>query len=413
MAIRQLPHPSNPDQLKHQAKDLLRNLQRGEPDAVAEFAERHPREIPPSEAKLADAQLVIARTYGVPSWPRLMVACEMINAIHGDDVEAVRHLVLDNPALLHEQANGRPTSNWGPPMSYAANLGRDRVIRMLADMGAEDLQHAFVRACLQGKVETARWLLSRGAVLERDSVVGSCETQNADGLKMLLDLGAEISDEHGNRLPPVALLLETYSRNPDGKHRCLELMAEHGIELPDTPTMALHRGRIDLLEEHLERDPELLSRCFSHGEIYPAELACHADESLALHGSPLDGTTLLHMCVDFDEMDIARWLFEKGADVNATATVDANGFGGHTAMFGCVVSQPYRVGRRKDDAFARLLLEHGADLSVRATLSKRLRFVDDESEHEYRDVTALEWGERFHDQDWVSKPVMRLLRERV
>ncbi|MEM6393225.1 MAG: ankyrin repeat domain-containing protein [Planctomycetota bacterium] len=413
MAKRQLPHPPNLDQLKHRAKDLLRGVHRGEPESLAEFVELHPRAVPPAEAKLSDAQLVIARGYGVPSWPRLVLACRMIAAIHRDDPEAVRELIREHPDLLHEQANGRPTSNWGPPMSYAANLGRDRVIQMLADLGAEDVQHAFVRACLQGRVETARWLLGRGAVLDRDIVVGSCETQNADGLKMLLDLGAEISDAHGNRLLPVALLLETYCRNPDGKHRCLELMAEHGIDLPDTPTMALHRGRIDLLEKHLAEDPGLLARRFTHQELYPPELACHEDESLALHGSPLHNTTLLHMCVDFDEMEIAEWLLERGAEVNAKARVDAEGYGGHTALFGCVVSQPYRVGRRKDDSFARLLLDHGADTAVRATLPKRLRFVPDESLHIYRGVTALEFGEQFHNQDWVSPAVMGLLRQRV
>ena len=59
-----------------------------------------------------------------------------------------------------------------------------------------------------------------------------------------------------------------------------------------------------------------------------------------------------------------------------------------------------------------LLLDHGADPNVRASLRKRLRFVADESMHEYRDVTPLAWGGRFHDQDWVSKPVMRLIAER-
>ena len=32
--------------------------------------------------------------------------------------------------------------------------------------------------------------------------------------------------------------------------------------------------------------------------------------------------------------------------------------------------------------------------------------------HEYRDVTPLSWGERFHDQGFVSKPAMRLIAER-
>ena len=53
-----------------------------------------------------------------------------------------------------------------------------------------------------------------------------------------------------------------------------------------------------------------------------------------------------------------------------------------------------------------------ADPNVRASLRKQLRGVDDETEHEYRDVTALGWGERFHDQHFVSRPAMRLIGER-
>jgi hypothetical protein len=40
----------------------------------------------------------------------------------------------------------------------------------------------------------------------------------------------------------------------------------------------------------------------------------HADHSLALHGTPIAGGTLLHPCVDFDEMDLARWLIDRGAE---------------------------------------------------------------------------------------------------
>jgi len=209
------------------------------------------------------------------------------------------------------------------------------------------------------------------------------------------------------------MVLETYGRHPQGKHECLDIFAANGIDLPDTPPMALHRGRIDLLEAHLQRDPALFARTFPHVAIYPPELGCHADPRLALHGAPLDGTTLLHMAVDYDEVAIIRWMLEHRADVNARAAVDEEGFGGHTAIFGCVVSQPFRVGTRRDDEVARLLLDAGADLTVRASLRKELRFVDDETLHEYRDVTPLEWGERFHDHDWVSAPVMAMLRERM
>jgi ankyrin repeat protein len=208
------------------------------------------------------------------------------------------------------------------------------------------------------------------------------------------------------------LLLQTYSRWPKGKHECLELLAVRGIHLPDTSAMAVHRGRIDLLEIHLRRDPDLLTRTFSHEEIYPPELGCSADHSLALHGTPLAGTTLLHLCVDFDEIEIARWLIAHGMNVNAKAAVDSDGFGGHTALFGCVISQPYRCGLQQDAAFARLLLDHGADPNAHASLRKRFRFVRDESMHEYRDVTPLSWGERFYDQDWVNRAAMRVMAER-
>jgi hypothetical protein len=105
-------------------------------------------------------------------------------------------------------------------------------------------------------------------------------------------------------------------------------------------------------------------------------------------------------------------IWPHGADVNGRAVVDADGFGGHTALFGCVVSQPYRVGLRTDDAFARLLLDHGADPNVRASLRKRLRYVPDETMHEYPDVTPVAWGEQFHDRDWVSPSALRLIAER-
>jgi ankyrin repeat protein len=224
-----------------------------------------------------------------------------------------------------------------------------------------------------------------------------------------MELGARIEDEHGEPLAPLALVLETYSRDPGGKHACLELLAESGTELPDTPTLALHRGRVDLLERLLARDPSLLTRTFTHDEIFPRALGCHRDETLALHGTPLAGGTLLHLAVDYDELELARWLLAKGADPNTRAALDSQGFGGHTALFGCVVSQPHRVGRRHDDAFARLLLEHGATKNLRASLRKRLRFAGDETWHAYHDVTPLEWGQRFHGREWVNGAVMRLL----
>src|SRR5688572_11282338 len=133
MAKRHFPVRPNLDQLKHQAKDLLRAAHASEAEAVADFSTFHPRKVPPAEAILADAQLVLARSYAIESWPRLVLACQMTDAIQRDDADMVRSLVLQHPQILHEDARGTP-GNWGPPMSYAANLGRDRIVQMLADM---------------------------------------------------------------------------------------------------------------------------------------------------------------------------------------------------------------------------------------------------------------------------------------
>jgi hypothetical protein len=248
--------------------------------------------------------------------------------------------------------------------------------------------------------------------LDGGALMGACETQNAEQLALILELGAEPGD--GDWRAAVAMLLETYSRNPPGKHACLELLATRGIPLPDTPTMAVHRGRIDLLAQHLDHDPGLLGRTFAHVEIFPPALGCHADEHLAFHGAPLGGATLLHMAIDYGEIEIVEWLLDRGMDVNVRAAVDADGFGGHTPLFSAVVSYWYYVRSKyaspkpDDDAFAELLLARGADPNARASLRSRMH---DEVVHEYRDVTPLAWGRRFHDQQLVSRPALRMIQQ--
>lgn len=416
---RLLPVRPNLDQLKHQAKDLLRRVRNGDAEALAELNSFHPKgPQQPTESKLADAQLALARSYGASSWPRLVQSCNLIDAIWRDDIDAVRNLVTKHPNLIHEDARIRK-SNWGPPLSYAANLGRDRIIKLLYDLGARDLQHAIDRALLQSKIDTARMLHEMmGSPPLPDGILGGAAyTLSATGTQLALELGAKLIDEHGNSLAAVDIVLETDSRNPSAKHQILELYVQYGLTLPDTPVMALHRGRIDLLEEHLRRDPQVLSRTFTHEEIYPPELGCH-DEVLATQGTPLAGTTLLHLCADYDEIEIARWLLERGMDANVRAAVDAGGFGGHTALFCTVVSQPNfwmnYSHQPQQAAFTQLLLDHGADPTIRASLRKKLHpgygpRYDVEKTYEYRNITALEWGRQFHAKVFVSDLALRLI----
>src|SRR5690349_23729419 len=97
--------PIRPDlrQLKNQAKDLLRAVRARDPEALATLARHHPETVDPADARLADAQLALARGYGAPSWHRLVLACRLIDAIWEDDPETVRRLVAKHPRLIHEQ----------------------------------------------------------------------------------------------------------------------------------------------------------------------------------------------------------------------------------------------------------------------------------------------------------------------
>jgi len=55
-----------------------------------------------------------------------------------------------------------------------------------------------------------------------------------------------------------------------------------------------------------------------------------------MHWTPIDGTTLLHLAIDFDDEDIFKLLLAHGADANARANMDVSGsegFGGHTPMW--------------------------------------------------------------------------------
>jgi len=414
MPVRRLPVRPDLEQLHRQAKELLRDIHAGNADAIAELREHHPESIDPSTAKLADAQLVLARSYHASSWTRLVHAVRLADAIWRDDLETVRALISGNSALIHEDVLIRTDSNWGPPMTFAANLGRDGIIRLLHAHGAKDLQHAAGRAALQGKPDTVRLIyeLAGRPNLENLSLAGPAYTLSVEGTAVLFALGVRSFDTN-----TMEHLLGTDSRNPAAKHRILEMYIEHGFEPPDTPVMALHRGRLDLLEAHLARDPDLITRTFDIADVFPLAPASWREPYTA-QGTPVHGTTLLHIAAYFDEVEIGQWLLNRGMDPNVRGAIDAEGFGGYTALFSTVVSQRnfwvnYGKGQPDEARFTRLLLDRGADPNVRASLRARL-----EEGHgggplrEYRDVTPLGWGDRFDAKIFVSKESLRLIEGR-
>jgi ankyrin repeat protein len=90
--------------LKNQAKELLRAFGAGDPAAVAKFKQT-------PTPKLADAQRVVAREYGFPSWPKLKAHVESLEiadtdpvtlaktAFHNQDAGLLRRVLRRHPAL--------------------------------------------------------------------------------------------------------------------------------------------------------------------------------------------------------------------------------------------------------------------------------------------------------------------------
>ena len=414
---RRLPDRPHLDVPRREARELLADWKKGDHAALERIRAQHPRlkrltleEIAAAPPRLADAQWVIAREYTYETWANLKhriekndAAVKIQEAIRAGDAGRAVALLRENPTLLHLPLRSR---NWGAPLSFAATLGQFGVLQAVATLGPTDHQHALNRAILTGHLECAAWLLRNGAHLAPGLVMGPCQTLNSAGLSFLADAGAPFTDERGDKLAPLAMVLTIYSRKPAEKHACLSIFERLGYSLPDTAVMAFHRGRIDLLERHRRRDHALLARRFTSAEIYPPDLGCVRPDLAGMCGTPIDGGTLLHLAIDFDEQEVFDWLLANGANVNAAATVDASGFGGHTPLFNAVVSQG---GCKSSAAMGRTLLARGADPAQRASLRKFLDWIERPRWHKVLAATPLEWGQTFPERGWVNLELLAQL----
>ncbi len=406
-AVRSLPDRPNLRHLKDQARDLLR----------AGAAQ-----------SLSEAQFRIARQYGFPSWPRLKAHVDSLglvgdlrSAIDANDLPLVQRLMTRHPDL-HRAPLGYGNNG---PLTWVAECRVPRVppdatrlamAEWMIQNGSDVHQGGdgpLMRAALDDmRIPMMELLVRYGANVNAlwngsyPIVCAPCETLAPQSLRWLLAQGADpnrYSEKYGS---PLSMVIGTYSRYAKGRHGCLEAFEEAGLALPDTPTMALHRGRLDLLEQHLERDPGLMSQRFSLAEIYPPEVGCEPEGGLT--STPVDGATLLHLAVEYDDQETAEWLLGHGVDPNARAAVDEEGFGGQTPLFHAVVN----IGGR-DESMARLLLAHGADPNQRATFRKQFRHMGEpekERMREYRGVTPLSYAAQFLEPGWVSQPALDALR---
>src|SRR5215467_14351243 len=116
MTTSKLPARPSLDSLRKQAKKLARDIVAGDPDAVARARAQLPHaELPLSQR---DAQLVLAREYGFPGWKDLLkeanqrlgrglewAVSEARRIIHDNDIEGLRQLLTEYPALLSWKAD--------------------------------------------------------------------------------------------------------------------------------------------------------------------------------------------------------------------------------------------------------------------------------------------------------------------
>jgi ankyrin repeat protein len=172
---RVLPDRPSLQQLRKQAKDLLRDAHAGDASALARIAATtHPEY--GARIRLADAQLALAREYGFPSWPQLARHVQaivgggfvrrplirpvelsagrrwtladgtdattedvfaMFVAAREGDIEAVRRLVARVAALATVEYN------YTPPIHFAVREGHRDVAELLLDRGADPAYRSY------------------------------------------------------------------------------------------------------------------------------------------------------------------------------------------------------------------------------------------------------------------------------
>lgn len=179
------------------------------------------------------------------------------------------------------------------------------------------------------------------ASVEFDLLV-AFEEHDVEGIRAILDAGLDVrAPIKGRSL--VNSLLEMYSRS-DRFADCLRLLVDRGAVLDDPRILPVLLNDVDQLAAALEADPSLLVHRTSIVSAF----------------TPLIGASLLHVAAEFGNVKAARLLVERGADVNARASLDEHGLNGHTPIFHTVNSA-----HNRSAPVLQLLLEAGADAEIR------------------------------------------------
>jgi ankyrin repeat protein len=357
-APRPLPERPNLRHLKDQAKDLLKA---GESES------------------LTAAQFKIARLYGFASWPKLKEHVDSLEeigrlklAIDSNDLERVKSMMTRNPEL-HRAPLGY---NKNGPLTWVAECRvpwevpsptRLAMAEWMIENGSDVHQGGdgpLMRAALFGhRIPMMDLLLVHGANVNAEwngyfpIIFAPCETVEPKAIKWLLEHGANPNCARAERKYPGTALdfvIGTYGRSAQ-LGECLDILVEAGgvTKYNVPPVLDLLRGRVDLLAKHLNADHTLVHRRFP-------ELDFGTTSARLLK---LQGATLFHVAAEYGNLEAAKMLLERGADVNVRADVDEYGVGGQTPIFHAV-TQFFDGGL----PMTQFLVERGADLSVRVRL---------------------------------------------
>ncbi|HEX4487312.1 MAG TPA: ankyrin repeat domain-containing protein [Terriglobales bacterium] len=387
-AVQSLPDRPDLRHLKDQAKNLLK----------AGAAE-----------SLTEAQFQIARLYGFASWPKLKAHVEsteeigqLKQAIDSNDLGRVKTLMTRNPALHHAPlgyAQNGPLTwvaecrvPWGPPSSI-----RLAMAEWMVDHGSDVHQGGdgpLMRAALGDRIQMMELLISRGADVnalwngDYPILFGACETMNPPSLNSLLEYGADPNCRRLGKGTALDFLIGSYLRSSD-LAGCIQLLLNAGgVTKYDVPCLLdLLLGRLERVAQQLGAVPTLVEQRFP-------ELDCGETAGRRLL---LKGATLLHVAAEFGDAEAATLLLDRGADVNAGATVDSAGVGGQTPIF-------HAASQNGDWGFrvAQVLLERGADLAVRAKIPGHYERPD-----EVVECTPLGYALRFPGSETKTVALLR------
>lgn len=167
------------------------------------------------------------------------------------------------------------------------------------------------------------------------------ELHSVEGIKEYFANGIDPNDMY-NGEPLIYELTSEYTRSPWFKD-CVKAFANAGLQMDDKTLLAVLMDDAALLDKQLTGNPA----------------AVQNEYSLRCAYTPLYKVSLLHICAEFNHVSCAEVLLKHGADINAKAGTDENGFGGQTPVF-------HTVSQNNNQSAAMLhwLLEQKADLHI-------------------------------------------------